>query len=113
VGVADQVLQHLRPALEGASEALLLVGDPAHDGLPLRGELGIRGSEELESTVGETLHERRLQVDRPALLDRPPHDPAQDVAAVLVGRDHPVRDQRGGARVVGQISSRGWSRRRR
>ncbi len=98
----DQLLEHLGPALEGAAEALLLVADPAGDRLALGLELGVGGRHDLDRPLGEPSQPRCLEAEGAALLDRPAHDPPQDVAAVFVGGDDAVGDQEGGAaRVVG------------
>ena len=100
--LGDQPLQQLGAALQRAAEALLLVADPAGDRLPLGDQLGVGVAHQLDRALGEAAQPGRLEAERAALLDRPPHDPAQDVAAVLVGGDDAVGDQEGGAaRVVG------------
>ena len=98
----DQSLQQLGAALEGSAEALLLVADPAGDRLALGDQLRVGLPHQLDRALGEAAQPGRLEPERVALLDRPAHDPAQDVAAVLVGGDDAVGDQEGGtARVVG------------
>ena len=100
--LGDQPLEQLGAALEGAAEALLLVADPAGDRLPLGDQLRVGVAHQLDRALGEAAQPGRLEAERAALLDRPAHDPAQDVAAVLVGGDDAVGDQEGGAaRVVG------------
>ncbi len=100
--LGDQALEQLRAALQRAAEALLLVADPAGDRRPLGGQLGIGLGHDLDRALGEAAEPGRLEPERAALLDRPPHDPPQDVAAVLVRGDDAVGDQEGGAaRVVG------------
>ncbi len=100
--LGDQPLEQLGAALQGAAEALLLVADPAGDRLALGDQLRVGLAHDLDRALGEAAEPGRLEAERAALLDRPPHDPAQDVAAVLVGGDDAVGDQEGGAaRVVG------------
>ena len=100
--MADQVREHRRAALE-CGQALLLVSHPAHHGVALVGQLRVGGRQRIESAVREALHKQCREVDRPALLDCAAHDPAQDVAAVLVRRHDAVGDQRRGpAGVVGE-----------
>ena len=102
LGLGDQLLQQLGPALQRAAEALLLVADPARNRLPLGDQLGVGVAHQLDRALGEAAEPGRLEAEHAALLDRPPHDPAQDVAAVFVGGDDPVGNQEGGpARVVG------------
>ena len=56
----------------------------------------------LDRPLGEPAQVRRLEPEHPALLDRAAHDPAQDVAAVLVRGHDAVGDQVDhAARVVG------------
>jgi hypothetical protein len=111
VGVANQVREHLLAALERAAEALLLVRRPAHHGVALGRQLGIGRRQQLERPIRELLHERRFELDRAALLDCTAHDPAQDVAAILVRRDHALGDQRGRtARMVGEDPHRAGGR---
>jgi hypothetical protein len=99
----DQLAEQLGAAIEGATEALLLVAHPAQHRVTLGGELGVGGREQLERAVGELLHVRRLEPDRAPLLDRAPHDSPQHVAALFVGGHDPVGDQRRGpARVVAE-----------
>jgi hypothetical protein len=100
--VSDQALEQLRAPLQGAAEALLLVVDPAGDRLALRRQLRVGLPHDLDRALGEAAEPGRLEAERAALLDCPPHDPAQDVAAVLVGGHDSVGDQEGAAaRVVG------------
>ncbi len=100
--LGDQPLQQLGAALQGAAEALLLVVDPAGDRLPPGDQLRVGLPHQLDRQLREAGQPRRLQAQRATLLDRPAHDPPQDVAAVLVGGDDAVGEQEGGpARVVG------------
>ena len=98
----DQLLEQLAAALQGAAEAPLLVANPARDRRPLGDQFRIGLAHNLDRPLGETSQPGRLEPKRAALLDRPPHDPPQDVAAVFVGGDDAVGDQEGSAaRVVG------------
>ncbi len=100
--LGDQPLEQLGAPLQGAAEALLLVADPAGDRLALGDQLRVGLPHDLDRALGEAAEPGRLEAERAALLDRPPHDPAQDVAAVLVGGHDAVGDQEGAAaRVVG------------
>ena len=50
----------------------------------------------------QPVHQRVARTDPVGVAHRPAHDPAQDVAAALVGRQHTVGDQEGrGAQMVG------------
>ena len=97
----------LRALLQRAAEALLLRLHPTVDEVALGDELRVRGAHDVDHDVDEPRHEARLDADVVALLDRPAHDPAQDVPAVLVGRHDAVGDEeRHRARVVGQDAQR-------
>src|SRR5207249_1035617 len=88
---------------ERAAEALLLRPDPFVDGGLLATQLRILLSHDLDHLVREAAEKACLEADRAPLLDRAPHHAAQDVAAVLVRRHDPVRDQeRRRAAVVGE-----------
>ncbi len=103
----DQLVEHLRAAVEGAAEALLLVAGPAPHRLSLRRQLRVGRRQEVQGAVGELIEEGRLQSQRPAAVDRAAHDPAEHVAALLVRGDDAVGDQRRRpARVVGDDAHR-------
>ena len=91
--IGDQLRQQLGPAVERAAEALLLVGNPAHDRIPLGLQVRVGTAEQLDRPLGEPAEVGRLEPQDPALLDRAAHDPPQHVTAVLVGGHHAVRDQ--------------------
>jgi hypothetical protein len=100
--VRDQLAEQVGTAIERAPEALLLVGDPAQDRVALLREVRVDAGHRLDHALREAPQVRRLQLEHPALLDRSAHDPAQDVAAVLVRGHDPVGEQvRRPARVVG------------
>ena len=81
--------------LERAAEALLLAGQPLLDRVALLGELGVRRTHELGHDVGVARQVAGLEAEHPALLDRAAHEPAQDVAALLVGGHDAVGDEEG------------------
>ena len=75
---------------------------------------GRRAPISLEHRLDVAGQEAELDADAVALQDRAAHDPAQDVAAVLVGGHDAVGDQEGhAARVVGQDAQRAVVRARR
>ena len=103
----DVVLEDARALLERLAERLLLAREPHVDGVGLLDQLGVAGAHQVAHDGGEARQEARLDPDPPALQDRPPHDAAQDVAAVLVGGHDAVGDQeRHPARVVGEDPQR-------
>jgi hypothetical protein len=103
----DELVQQPRPVLQRPPEALLLPFQPAEDGVALGAQLAVLAAHQLDHALGEAGQEPRPQSEHPALLDGAAHDPAQDVAAILVGRHHAVGDQeRHRPRVVGQDAQR-------
>ena len=65
-------------------------------------EVRIRLAHDLDDRRGEVAQERLAPAEQPAVADGPAEDPAQHVAAALVGRQDVVGDEeRDGARVVG------------
>ncbi len=103
----DDVVEELRALLERAPEALLLGADPEQDRLALAVQLRICRAHDLDDLLDEPRQEARGDADPPALLDRPAHDAAQDVAAILVGGHDAVGDEeRHRARVVGEDPQR-------
>jgi hypothetical protein len=103
----DHVVEQPHALLKRAVEGLLLGAQPHLDRLALLVQLGIRGAHQLAHDAGEARQEAGLDADLPALHDRAPHQPAQHVAAVLVGRYDAVGDEeRHTARVVGEDAQR-------
>ena len=103
----DVLLEDARALLERLAERLLLAREPHVDGLGLLGQLRVAGAHQLAHDARELRQEAGLDADPAALQDRAPHDPAQDVAAVLVGGHDAVGDQeRHAARVVGEDAQR-------
>ena len=104
---AEQVVEQLRALLERAPEALLLGAGPLGDRLVLGAQLGVGGAHRVDDRAHVVRQEAVLDADAVALQHRAAHDPAQDVAAVLVGGHDAVGDQEGhAARVVGQDPQR-------
>src|SRR3954470_17438983 len=103
----EQVVEQARALLERAAEALLLGAHPLQDRLPAGDQLGVGVAHHVDDDLDELRQETGLDPDAVALLDRAAHDPAQDVAAVLVGRHDTIGDQeRSRARVVGEDAQR-------
>jgi hypothetical protein len=103
----DVLLEDARALLERLAERLLLAREPHVDGLRVLDELGVGRAHELAHDAREPRQEARLDADPAALEDRAAHDPAQDVAAILVGGHDAVRDQeRHAARVLGEDAQR-------
>ena len=83
-------------------EALfLLLHGVFHPPLRLH-DLGIGVAHDLHHRLRDIPQEGLGEPEHASMAHGPPHDPAQDIAAPLVGGRHPVRDEEGrGARVVG------------
>jgi hypothetical protein len=91
----DQLGEEALALLEGAAEALLLGAGPALDGGPLGLHVGVDVAQDVARTRAHLHEERLVDAEHVALLDRAPHDAPEDVAAVLVRRDHAVGEQSG------------------
>ena len=103
----DHLVEHLQARLERAVERLLLGAQPHVDRVGLLEQLGVVLAHRLAHDLGVARQEAGLDADPAALDDRAPHQAAQHVAAVLVGRDDAVGDQeRHPARVVGEHAQR-------
>ncbi len=99
------LVEEARARLERAGEALLLRLEQPPDVLAVLLRLRVGAGEGLDDDVLQAPQEGRLEPDPGAVLDGPPDDPPQDVAARLVGRDDTVGGQHDhGAAVVGQDS---------
>jgi hypothetical protein len=96
----DHLGEQALALLERTAEALLLGARPALDGGPLAPHVGIDVAQDVAHAVAHLHQEGVGDAEHVALLDRPAHDAAEDVAAVLVRRDHAVREERGGASAV-------------
>ena len=103
----QQVVEQPRALLQRAPEALLLGAHPLVDRLVLGQQLGVAGAHEVDDEAHVLRQEAVLDADAVALQQRAAHDPAQHVAAVLVGGHDAVGDEEGhAARVVGQDPQR-------
>ena len=103
----DVLGEEPRALLQRLAERLLLGREPHVDRPGLRVQLGVARAHELAHDGGEAGQERALDADPAALQHRAPHEAAQHVAAVLVGRDDAVGDQEGHPpRVVGENAQR-------
>src|SRR5207342_3126173 len=87
------LLEELQPAREGLREALLLLAQHVADDALVLAQLRIGMAHLLDDDVAEPAQERRLETDPTRLQDRPPDNPAHDVAASLVRRHDAVRGE--------------------
>ncbi len=82
----ERLLEEADPGLEGAVELALLALDDAQDlGAPL-GEVRIGHGHRVDDDLRGLAQERLVAAEEPPVADGAAHDPAQDVAAALVGR---------------------------
>ena len=97
----ERLLEQADPGLEGAVELALLALDDAQDlGATLR-EVRVGDGHRVDDDLRGLAEERLVAAEEPAVADRAAHDPAQDIAAALVRREHAVGDEeRDGAAVV-------------
>ena len=86
-GQRDQRLLELAHAgLEGAVELALLALDDAEDLVAALGEVRVRVRHRVDHDLGRLAQERLVAAEQAPVADGAAHDPAQDVAAALVGR---------------------------
>ena len=78
---------------ERAAEALLLGAGPLLDRVALALELRVGVAHRLDHRVAQLHEEALLDAELAALLDGAAHHAPEHVAALLVRRDHPVREQ--------------------
>ena len=66
------------------------------------GELGISGAHFAHQRGDQAPHQRVARAEHLRMPHRAAHDPAQDIAAAFIGRQHAVGDQKGGgAQMIG------------
>ena len=103
----DHVVEDRGAGLERAREALLLAGQDLGHLVAVLCEVGVRLAELVDDHAVQLRQERRRQPDAVAVRDGAADDAAQDVAALLVGRDDAVGGQeRHAAAVVGEHAQR-------
>ena len=101
------LLQQAEPQLERVREALLLDLRHAPHELQVRRQLGVGALHRLDDDVDALVEERLGEPEHLAVAGGAAHDPAQHVAAPLVGGQHAVADQEGGRpQVVGDDAHR-------
>ena len=82
----DQVVEQARAGRERLREALLLGLEQAAHVVAVLRELGIAVGQRLDHDLVQRAQERRLEAEAAAVQHGAADDPAQDVAAALVGR---------------------------
>ena len=104
---AHEIVEQARAGLQRPGEALLLGLEQAPDVVAVPGELGEAVGQRLDHGLVHGSQERRLETEARAVQDGAPDDPAQHVAAALVGGRHAVgRDRAHAARVVAEHAER-------
>ena len=98
----DLVAQKPQPAIERLAETRLLAPQRLLDHRLSAGEFGVGRAHLPDQRGHQLVHHRVLGPQHVRVAHRAAHDPAQDVAAPLVRRHHPVGDQEAGrTQVVG------------
>ena len=109
-----RLVEQAEAALEGLAKARLLELQDLGDQRLGAHQLGERQAHLGDQHRDEAPHQRLGRAQHVGVAHRAAHDPAQHVAAALVGRHHAVGDQEGrGAQVVGDDLVRGRAPRRR
>ena len=104
-GLLDDLVEQLGALLERAVEALLLGAQPLVHQVALLDDPRVGAPHQLGHDVGVAREHReaRLDAELATAEDRAAHDPAQDVAAILVGGHDAVGDEeRHRAGVIGE-----------
>ena len=81
--------------LERHREALLLLTQHLGDAYRVLCQFRVGGAHLLHQVVDELVEERLVLAELVAVAQGAPHDPAQHVAAPLIGRNHTVDDEEG------------------
>ena len=103
----DQVVEQARSRRQRLRKALLLGLEQAADVVSMLRELGEATAERLDHRLVHGSQERRLEPEPRAVQDGAPQDPAQHVAAPLVGGRHAIgRDRGHAAGVVAEHAER-------
>ena len=83
----------MRPVDERLAEARLLLLQRRLDQRLRADQLGIGGAHLGDQRRHQAVHQRLLGAEQMRVAHRAAHDPAQDIAPALVGRQHAVGDQ--------------------
>ena len=104
----------LRPVDQRLAEARLLLLQRRLDQRLRADQLGISGAHLGDQRRHQPPHQRLLRAEQMRVAHRPAHDPAQDIAPALVGRQHAVGDEEAaGAQMVGDDAVAGLAARLR
>ncbi len=98
---SERRLEQRHAVLQRLGEALFLLAQDVGDPVLRRAKLRISVAHRLVQVFHQPVEERLLLAELVAVSNGAAHDPAQDIAASLVSRNHAVDDQEGaGANVV-------------
>ena len=101
--VAELALEDRQAVAQRVAEVLLLLAEHADDEVALAGDVGIGVAHHVDGDLGELGEDDLVGAEEVGVAHGAADDPAQHVAARLVGREHPVGDEhRGGAGVLGE-----------
>ena len=98
--LGDFLLEDAQAVVEGLDETFLLVLHHPGDELLTGGLLGVGPGHRLEDEDRGLEQDRPLETEHLGVAHGAAHDPPQHVAASLVGRQHPVGDEKGGGPAV-------------
>jgi hypothetical protein len=103
-----RLVQQGQTPAQGAAEAFLLLAQGFDDQRARADQFGIGRAHLLDQGGRETVHQGVLRAQQMGVAHGPAHDPAQHIAAPLVGRRNPVGDQKAArAQMVGDDPVRG------
>ncbi len=91
----ERLLEQADPGLEGPVELALLALDDAQDLRATLREVRIGDRHRVDDDLRGLAQERLVAAEEPPVADGAAHDPAEDVAAALVRRQHAIGDQEG------------------
>ncbi len=100
--LVNELVEHGHALVDGALEALLLIGHHLADGLPLLPQLGVGPAVLLNHRVHHVLEEGPAHPQQPAVAGGPAQQAAEHIAPALVGGEDAVANhEHGGAHMVG------------
>ncbi len=94
--IGRRFFQQSHAPAQGAAKALLLLAQGFHDHRLGADQFRIGRAHFLHQDGGQTVHQRILGAEKMSVAHGPAHDPAQHIAATLVGGRNAVGDQEAG-----------------
>ena len=99
----ELVLEDGEAGLQGLAEALLLLGEHAHDEVAVLDDVRVRVPHDLDRRLHQAGHDQLLGTEQVGVADGPADDAPQHIATPLIAREHSVVHQhRAAAGVFGQ-----------